>query len=92
MVCITLPQKVPFRSIIGSSVYLQNESLSDNLNVTPDYTYIGSHVKNDRDEGPVFVENWSSTIETRYGATIDGNFEVRLGASLEISTGQPSTE
>ncbi len=76
----------------SADTFLQNEDLSDNLNVTTEYTYIGSQVTDTRDEGPVTVSNGKSIIATRYGATIEGFFEVKLGASLEISTGQPITE
>ena len=76
----------------SADTFLQNEDLSDNLNVTTEYTYIGSQVTDTRDEGPVTVSNGKSIIATRYGATIEGFFEVKPGASLEISTGQPITE
>ena len=92
MACLTLGERIPYRSIIGPTVFLQNEDLSDNLNVTTGYTYIGSQVTDTRDEGPVTVSNGKSIIATRYGATIEGFFEVKPGASLEISTGQPTTE
>ena len=84
MICMTSPNYVPFRSIYGSSVKLQNESLADNLNVMAYELSIGSNVDSTRDPGPVTVENGESVISTNNGVTIQNNFEVKLGASLEI--------
>ena len=91
LLCLTNPNLnlVPYRSIIGSSVYLQNESLYDNLNVVADFTYIGSDVVSGRSTGCVVVENGHSVIDSRYGVTIENDFEVLPGASLEITTNQP---
>ena len=84
LICLSHRGYVPYRSIIGSTVYLQNESLDDNLNVTTDYTYIGSDVATGRTEGPVSIENGHSVISSTYGVTIKNDFEVKPGASLRI--------
>ena len=47
--------------------------------------HLGSNVVSDRDQGPVVVENGSSVISSRYGVTINGDFEVKSGAALEIT-------
>ena len=78
------PNYIPFRTIFASNVYLQNEVLNDNLNVTADYVYIGNHVTADREEGPVFVDNGKSIISYNYGVIIQNDFEVKPGASLLI--------
>ena len=84
IVCVTATNYVPFRSIYGSYVKLQNESLADNLNVMAYELSIGSSVDNTRNSGPVTVENGKSVISTMNGVTIQNDFEVKLGASLEI--------
>ena len=48
--------------------------------------YIGSNVTNDRAQGPVVVENGKSTIRGKNGVTIENDFEVKLGATVEITT------
>ena len=47
--------------------------------------HLGSNVVSGRDQGPVVVENGSSVISSRYGVTINGDFEVKSGAALEIT-------
>lgn len=86
LICLSHRGYVPYRSIIGSTVYLQNESLDDNLNVSTDYTYIGSDVASGRTQGPVSVDNGHSVISSLYGVTIKNDFEVKPGASLTIKT------
>ena len=86
MVTITRSNCIPYRFIFGENVYLQNESLANNLNVEAEQAVIGSNVASDRSQGPVVVENGSSTISTIRGTTIYNDFEVKQGASLTICT------
>lgn len=86
LVTVTYPNSVPYRTIFSNVVYLQNESLENNLNVDAEQVVIGSNVASNRSQGPVTVENGSSAISTRDGTTIHNDFEVKMGASLEITT------
>lgn len=86
MVTITRANCIPYRTIFGNTVYLQNESLANDLNVEAEQAIIGSNVVSDRSQGPVVVENGSSTIATRSGTKIYNDFEVKQGASLIICT------
>ena len=56
------------------------------MNVLADKVYIGSHVVSDRDFGPVTVENGESVISSLNGTNIYNDFEVKLGASLLITS------
>ena len=85
-VCLTLPDYRSFRTIFSSTVNLQNEILADNMNVLADKVYIGSRVVSDRDFGPVTVENGESVISSLNGTNIYNDFEVKLGASLLITS------
>ena len=89
LVCLTCDNYIPYRTIMGNSVYLQNESLYDDLNVVAENTTIGSNVVSDRPMGNVVVENGHSVIDSRFGVTIKNNFKVLPGASLEIITNTP---
>ena len=82
---VTRPNCFPYRTIFGNEVCLQNEQLSNNLNVLAEKVNIGSNVNPIRPQGPVVVENGSSTISAEFGTTIYSDFEVKLGASLEIN-------
>ena len=86
LVTVTYPNSVPYRTIFSNVVYLQNESLENNLNVDAEQVVIGSNVASNRSQGPVTVENGSSAISTSDGTTIHNDFEVKMGASLEITT------
>ena len=80
---------IPYHGIIGPNVYLQNEAFDDNINITADRTYVGSNVASDRTNGPVVIEKGDAAISSRYGVTISDSFEVKPGATLEITTNQP---
>ena len=85
-VCISHSNYIPFRTIFGQTVFLQNESLENNMNVVSKYTVIGRNVDAARDEGPVKVENGKTVILSKNGVTIENCFEVLPGASFEIRT------
>ena len=40
----------------------------------------------DREQGPVSLENGYSILSSGFGTTIYNDFEVKLGATLEINT------
>ena len=88
MICAWYPDYMPLRTIFAPEVRLQNEGLSDNINVTADSVFIGSNVASDRDSGPVVVENGKSVISYTQEVDIENDFEVLPGASLEISKSQ----
>ena len=88
MICAWYPDYMPLRIIFAPEVRLQNESLSDNINVTADRVLIGSNVASDRDNGSVIVENGKSIISYTQEVVIENDFEVKSGASLEISISQ----
>jgi hypothetical protein len=83
--CLTRSNYIPYRTIIGETVYLQNEFLEHGLNVNANNVYIGRNVASDRQQGPVTVENGKSTIRGKNGVTISNDFEVKLGAVVEIT-------
>lgn len=86
IICVTSNDLIPYRTIWGDIVYLQNETLDNCLNVTAHTVYIGSNVISDRESGPVVVDKGESVIYGRYGVTIANDFEVKTGASLIITT------
>lgn len=49
-------------------------------------TVLRADVDSRRTSGPVFVENGNTVINAPNGVTITGNFEVKPGAVLEITT------
>lgn len=92
LVTVTRANCLPYQTIFGNVVYLQNEKLSNNLNVLAEQVNIGSDVNSNRPQGPVVVENGSSTISAEFGTKIYSDFEVKLGASLEINGNSSITQ
>ena len=81
------PGYIPYKTIYGNNVKLQNEQLKDNTDVyAKGSLLIGSNVASSRPTGPVVLENGHSVIKCSNGVTINGEFEVAPGASLEIRT------
>ena len=88
-ICLTSTDFIPYRFIAGPTVYLQNEHLRYGSDIYADHVYIGSQVTADRDTGCVSMEKGEYVINSRYGVTIEGDFEIKEGATLEILTNQP---
>lgn len=84
LLTITSPNRIPFRAIHGDNVFIQNESLDNNLGILSYSAEIGSNVTMSRDYGPVSVKNGKSVIKCLNGMTIFNDFDVEPGAELEI--------
>lgn len=83
--CLTKNGYLPTLAVIGNTVHLQNETLSGKNNVIAYHTLIGSNVTNQTSEGSVTIENGSTVITSHDDVIITGDFEVQLGAELEIN-------
>lgn len=84
--CITKYGYIPYIARVGTSVFLQNESMERDLPIFSDYTFVGRDVTNDKANGPVIIEGGKVTNRSNNEATIMNDFEVKLGAELEIIT------
>lgn len=84
--CITKYGYIPYIARVGTSVFLQNESMERDLPIFSDYTFVGRDVTNDKANGPVVIEGGKVTNRSNNEATIMNDFEVKLGAELEIIT------
>ena len=83
-VCLTKPGYVPC-SIICENSYLQNITLTATKNYDSKYVMIGSNVTNKLTQGPVVVNNGSTKIKARHGATITKDLVVNQGAEFIIT-------
>lgn len=86
LVTVTSPNKIAYQAIHGGEIKLQNEVLENNLDVIASEIHIGSNVATEREPGPISVENGYSILSGGNGTTIYNDFEVKLGAELEIYT------
>lgn len=84
--CITKPGYIPYIARVGPSVYLQNESVVRDLYVFSDNSYAGSDVTTEKAQGPVIIEKGKVTNRSSNGVFIKNDFEVKLGAEIEIIT------
>ena len=83
--CVTKPGYIPYIARVGPSVYLQNETIISNLPIFSTSTYMGSDVTTSKPQGPVTIEKGKVTNKSHGSVTIKNNFDVRLGAELEIT-------
>lgn len=83
-VCITKPGYVPYFIVCGDT-YLQNISLSGAKYYVSKKAMIGSNVTDKVEQGPVLINNGSTTIKAEQDVTITKDFEVRQGAIFTIT-------
>ena len=67
----------------GLNLYLEGPMACRDLKKTT----AGKNVTNLRDEGPVVLEQGKTTILSTQETSIVSDFEVKLGAELEINVG-----
>ena len=84
--CITKPGFIPYIARVGPTVYLQNESIVRDLSVFSNNSYAGSDVTTEKAQGPVIIEKGKVTNRSSNGVFIKNDFEVKLGAEIEIIT------
>lgn len=82
--CITKAGYVPYVARVGPCVYLQNETITRHLPIFSSTTYAGLDVTSSKPEGPVIIQKGKVTNQSQGSMTIENNFEVQLGAELEI--------
>lgn len=82
--CITKPGYIPFLARVGQSVYLQDEIIIRNLSIFSNITNIGSNVTTTMPQGPVTIESGKLTNKSQDNILIKNDFEVKIGAELEI--------
>ncbi len=78
------PQISTYVARVGNSVFLQNETIINNLPIFSTTTYAGSDVTTSKPQGPVSIEKGKVTNKCNGTVTIKNNFEVKMGAELEI--------
>ena len=84
-VCITRPGYVPYNFDYHRLKIVQNSHWSIDKDIIADSILIGSDVANYIDFGPVSIEG-GKTIISSNSLDIKNDFEVKLGAELEINT------
>lgn len=85
-ICITKKGYVPYLAKCGNTVYMQNESVNRDFDIYSNQTIAGSNVTTINPIGPVIINKGKTIIKGSNGITINNDFEVKGGASLEIIT------
>ena len=85
-VCITKTGYIPYLARVGTSVFLQNETIKSDLRVFSTTTDAGSNVTTLKPQGPVSIEKGKLSVRSQGNVTLKNDFEVKLGAELEILT------
>ena len=88
-VCITKPGYIPFFVVCGDggAVFVQNEVISGNYSVAGSNVLAGSDVTSQIPHGPVVIKNGNVNIHATNRVILKNDFQVRVGASLNITTG-----
>ncbi|MBR3122902.1 MAG: hypothetical protein IKH48_01940 [Prevotella sp.] len=81
--CITKTGYIPYVARVGTSVYLQDETVIKDLPIFSTTTEAGRDVTSNKPQGPVVIEKGKVTISSGT-VTLKNDFEVKLGAELEI--------
>lgn len=87
MFCVTQEGCLPYIGECASLVHLQNRTIWGDYHVFASQTLIGRDVSHNNNEGDIIIEKGKTTINSPQGVTIQNDFEVKLGAELEIFTG-----
>lgn len=83
-VCITKTGYIPYLARVGTSVFLQNETIKSDLHVFSTTTDAGRNVTSLKPQGPVSIEKGKLSVRSQGNVTLKNDFEVKLGAELEI--------
>lgn len=88
-VCITKPGYIPFFIVCGDggAVFVQNEVITGNYCIAGSNVLAGGDVTSQIPQGPVVIQDGNVNIHGTNGVTLKNNFKVRVGASLNITTG-----
>lgn len=85
-ICITKNGYVPYVARCGNNVYIQNQYIEKDFEVYSNKTCVGGDVTTFLPNGPVEISNGKTIIHGNNGVTLKNNFNVKIGASLEIRT------
>ncbi len=84
-VCITKPNFVPYWLICGNGLKIQNEYIYGKLHILSDEVTVGSNVTLSKPQGPVTIEKGDLEIKGVNGVTFKNDFEVKKGATLNVT-------
>ena len=65
-------------------VYIQNENFNNDHDIQGSFISVGSDVTTQKPQGPVSISNGKTILRCKEDVTITKDFEVKLGAELEI--------
>ena len=83
--CITQDGCLPYIGECASIVHLQNRHILGNYHILASQTLIGKNVSPNINEGSIIIEKGKTSINSPQGVIIQNDFEVKLGAELEIN-------
>ena len=83
-VSVTNPYYKPFVKTIFSPVYVQNETITGNREITGSQVFIGYDVTTDKPNGPVTISSGTTNVHTK-NAIIKNRFSVNTGAKFSIT-------
>ncbi len=88
-VCVTKQGYMPYLAIVGNNLFIQNETFLSDVIVRASTVRAGLEVNNQRPQGSVIFQSGNSRMQATNEILLDRGFEVKKGASLEITTVNP---
>ena len=67
------------------NIYIQNKTITENLNISAKNIYVGSNVTTSEPTGPVIIKNGANVIfNAEQEVNLEQGFEIELGGEFEI--------
>lgn len=86
-ICITKPGYSPYLMTFSNDSYIQDETFDGMTRIVSNNVNIGRNVTTLKPEGPVVINSGETSVSTSNNVTIKNDFEVKLGATFFVKTG-----
>lgn len=83
-VCITKQGYIPYKAVVGGTVYVQNEDIASDRNIFASDVFIGKDVTTEKPQGSVTISGGTTKIKSKGNVKITKGFSVERGSRFEI--------
>ena len=83
-VCITKQGYIPYKAVVGGTVYVQNEDIASDRNIFASDVFIGKDVTTEKPQGSVTISGGTTKITSKGNVKITKGFSVERGSRFEI--------
>ncbi|MBR6047852.1 MAG: hypothetical protein IKP44_07175 [Bacteroidaceae bacterium] len=83
-VCITKQGYIPYKAVVGGTVYVQNEDIASDRNIFASDVFIGKDVTTEKPQGSVTISGGTTKVKSKGNVKITKGFSVERGSRFEI--------